>query len=1368
MTIGPAFTSSFDVSVVVHGIDGKKRKVDHVFKKSNFQSQYIEHIKLYEQGYPPLHPGQKVQVSFDQRFVRGGYYAHTRARHSTDFDALPNLAASGMFSNDEEGDAELIFDMRKPFLKNTFNLVIPYKETDGNEYVAVDILARPVGGSQQIRAFLVFKYAANTGNVDYFAKLYKVNAQRIYDLTEGPGEIILSLKVPQELHHRLSDPDFAKVEIFPKPLEEEKGKSNRHIKPFNEYNQLIAEEYFECDHYKVDNRKLGLVTKKCYISPEMRYLLTDKLFLKYTEAALHTYTFDDAIIRIFYDIVEYPKNIYTDSIFRMEFGLQQSLVFPSPREIPIKIGGEPPFTDFQCPFEGGNFFILYHTRCVVTDWDPSEVKYYVKEKANSFNVDNIIENHPGELGCFRYVCPNRLVRDKRGNAVHTLTAPVAVTASTPRICNFQYDWGIIRGEIYFERPVSLSRTYHFIIHDDFRSVEAPAKSLTKVTDSYYKFEISIDDEQIIYLMAESKRDRIFAVFIDNSYQYHVTNDFFLTPYLVKSGGTFYSRFPERREREGRMLKYDHPSNFPGKDKAKAKIPTAFDGPSSPMTITPPRENLAEDITISVRKVDGTVQNLLENTRFTRFKNMMDKEIFDLDLGFVAGTEFDITFGDGKSKWYSFARLYKDVDFKKPENSQRFGKDWDVCFYSDKNDDANQFKFMLPFDKFATNTRTIALEVYGHELTDRGKEHRIHFFVYFKLFPFKNNKTAYIKKIKGRDNLFYDLTIPAESSPVIDFYVRFPEELHQKVLTDKDFAKVILKPKSNPFISSSLVLELYSENVINEYFKCSNFMKRNSRTLKVVCILHPNIRLGFANVLIPHLTIRSKIVKATKVEIKVTYNKPDLPIFSFEDSQFEFLTHGQPIIGTLENETPIVKINKQLLYNAQCPFIATKKSVVYFMFYPDCNIVYSDKLRMIPSRGWNHGIPNFSTFTSGETGCFRLICTPEIKNEYGKIIVPMSPHMVFTDKYSSFSNLSYGEKDILVSIENMPKKNFVLKFYIFNSDSTFEVEAKLISSVPKGKSNTNVYSISLDIEKLRHNYETYFEMLRSSYKIHVGAVIHNLSDSTFTYVEPSVLEALKLKSGMNTLWEDLGYESANIFDYDDVISRIRNKNYSVAVNFDSEMFTDDHSQNKSLQFLSTHLSRKRTNKTQQKSRPVDLSETLPKETSKEDVFIEYSTHQYNPAIPNDYHQILQKKKHQKELAKIRADDLVDERENNKIQASKKYQSAPRKRTKAVDLMDNTCGDDTMKSRNVASVDEVDDELEQDTFQKCTKYGLVEQCIVYKTFKNPEVRIFVKFSSFDGAKLARDSLNGKRYNSKMVSARFYPEDSFNYLNLEDPIL
>ncbi|KAJ1525764.1 hypothetical protein ONE63_008969 [Megalurothrips usitatus] len=90
------------------------------------------------------------------------------------------------------------------------------------------------------------------------------------------------------------------------------------------------------------------------------------------------------------------------------------------------------------------------------------------------------------------------------------------------------------------------------------------------------------------------------------------------------------------------------------------------------------------------------------------------------------------------------------------------------------------------------------------------------------------------------------------------------------------------------------------------------------------------------------------------------------------------------------------------------------------------------------------------------------------------------------------------------------------------------------------------------------------------------------------------------------------------------------------------------------------------------------------------------------------------------------------------------------------------------RNMVEPEDVDETLQEEIQDECSKYGIVERVIIYNERQSEEedddaeviVKIFVEFSQMREAESARDGLDGRFFGGRKVIATLYDQDLFNH--------
>lgn len=94
--------------------------------------------------------------------------------------------------------------------------------------------------------------------------------------------------------------------------------------------------------------------------------------------------------------------------------------------------------------------------------------------------------------------------------------------------------------------------------------------------------------------------------------------------------------------------------------------------------------------------------------------------------------------------------------------------------------------------------------------------------------------------------------------------------------------------------------------------------------------------------------------------------------------------------------------------------------------------------------------------------------------------------------------------------------------------------------------------------------------------------------------------------------------------------------------------------------------------------------------------------------------------------------------------------------------------TVILRNMVGPDEVDEMLQEEIQEECSKFGSVERVVIYKEKQSENddddaeiiVKIFVEFSASIEGERARDSLNGRYFGGRLVKAEMYDQALFDH--------
>eukprot|EP01080_Neovahlkampfia_damariscottae_P001795 gene1795-937_t len=89
------------------------------------------------------------------------------------------------------------------------------------------------------------------------------------------------------------------------------------------------------------------------------------------------------------------------------------------------------------------------------------------------------------------------------------------------------------------------------------------------------------------------------------------------------------------------------------------------------------------------------------------------------------------------------------------------------------------------------------------------------------------------------------------------------------------------------------------------------------------------------------------------------------------------------------------------------------------------------------------------------------------------------------------------------------------------------------------------------------------------------------------------------------------------------------------------------------------------------------------------------------------------------------------------------------------------------KNMVEPEAIDNELQEEIKDECSKFGKVEQLIIYQQEVNSEidVKVFVLFNTVEGATKAQSKLHNRFFDAKRVHCEFYDEKAFLERNFEE---
>lgn len=91
------------------------------------------------------------------------------------------------------------------------------------------------------------------------------------------------------------------------------------------------------------------------------------------------------------------------------------------------------------------------------------------------------------------------------------------------------------------------------------------------------------------------------------------------------------------------------------------------------------------------------------------------------------------------------------------------------------------------------------------------------------------------------------------------------------------------------------------------------------------------------------------------------------------------------------------------------------------------------------------------------------------------------------------------------------------------------------------------------------------------------------------------------------------------------------------------------------------------------------------------------------------------------------------------------------------------------RNMVGPEDVDEDLQEEIQEECSKFGVVEQVIIYKEKQSEAedaeviVKIFVEFALPGDVIKGRDALHGRYFGGRLVQAQIYDQALFDHGDL-----
>jgi len=157
---------------------------------------------------------------------------------------------------------------------------------------------------------------------------------------------------------------------------------------------------------------------------------------------------------------------------------------------------------------------------------------------------------------------------------------------------------------------------------------------------------------------------------------------------------------------------------------------------------------------------------------------------------------------------------------------------------------------------------------------------------------------------------------------------------------------------------------------------------------------------------------------------------------------------------------------------------------------------------------------------------------------------------------------------------------------------------------------------------------------------------------------------------------------------------------------------------------------------------------------------------SPSINQDALRKAQEAKQQEELQKKLMDEVEPQTLQQQENISIKGQSA---RHLVMQKLMRKADSRVIILRNMVGPEDVDETLQEEITDECSKFGSVEKVIIYQEKQSEDedaeiiVKIFVEFSNGAEAEKARDSLNGRFFGGRMVKSDIYDQALYDHNDL-----
>ncbi|RKP22046.1 hypothetical protein ROZALSC1DRAFT_26558, partial [Rozella allomycis CSF55] len=468
--------------------DGTREDLVRDFDFSIFKKPVVEYdtIRLDQMEMEGFYPGTRIEIE-----PVADWYYMVRLLHDLNYDILWQSRDCFRYLNFYSDHQDYIpkYEITVPF----------HKAKPPKDVVALEVMGHPKSGPHEVavHVYILFKVKSLGPKYDSIAKITKMRGLRVFDLTKPDSYAIFTFSISPYLLHRVrNDRNFLTVKLEFENILLDEGSIAPSDYGFNHYNQMIADEYFECkDFFVLDNKDAELY---CTLNPRLRYALAKKFrFALYTgKNKIQELKYD---FRLMYQKPEYLVYEYDHAKFHITTGPYFLHTVMTQR--PVLNITDPILQNlnFKCP--KNRAVLTFHENCMVNNYDGviflnkySEVN---NEKLDEFLVPWVLRRkNEGKTGCFQYVCPDIVQRDSN-NQIQLLLSPhlnLTHEFTEYKKKGLSFDWGKISvtvdlGDIY---NFDTRRSRMFIIDRNNYFVQPKIIEIIKKGKAKYKITVSLE------------------------------------------------------------------------------------------------------------------------------------------------------------------------------------------------------------------------------------------------------------------------------------------------------------------------------------------------------------------------------------------------------------------------------------------------------------------------------------------------------------------------------------------------------------------------------------------------------------------------------------------------------------------------------------------------------------------------------------------------------------------------------------------------------------------------------------------------------------------------------------------------------------